>query len=130
MSSDMENTVIKLFIDAMELSGVSSPNKISNVLAIGLTETYSHMAPWHVIMGQSFGASITYQLDAALYFKLGNHKLLIWSSHLQQRVKRVFQRGRLKIKLQTEAKVPAKSLTRKPKAEEPKKSKKPKKPKS
>ena len=30
MSSDMENTVIKLFIDAMELSGVSSPNKISN----------------------------------------------------------------------------------------------------
>ena len=108
MSSDMENTVIKLFIDAMELSGVSSPNKISNgkghqtfqtikhsknisrnrpriysnltlsfrkinilkvddpvkVLAIGLTETYSHMAPWHVIMGQSFGASITYQLDA------------------------------------------------------------------
>ena len=107
MSSDMENTVIKLFIDAMELSGVSSPNKISNgkghqtfqtikhlkniynltlsfrkinilkvddpfkVLAIGLTETYSHMAPWHVIMGQSFGASITYQLDAgrSLYQK-------------------------------------------------------------
>ena len=68
--------------------------------------------------------------SSALYFKLGNHKLLIWSSHLQQRVKRVFQRGRLKIKLQTEAKVPAKSLTRKPKAEEPKKSKKPKKPKS
>ena len=45
-------------------------NDPSKVLAIGLTETYSHMAPWHVIMGQSFGASITYQLDAGKFVNL------------------------------------------------------------
>ena len=45
-------------------------NDPSKVLAIGLTETYSHMAPWHVIMGQSFGASITYQLDAGKFMEL------------------------------------------------------------
>ena len=28
------------------------------------------MAPWHVIMGQSFGASITYQLDAGKFMEL------------------------------------------------------------
>ena len=51
---------------------VTSESKVNDplkVLAIGLTETYSHMAPWHVIMGQSFGASITYQLDAGKFTK-------------------------------------------------------------
>ena len=84
----------------------------------------------HLLTPSDIQSDMRNDINSALYFKLGNHKLLIWSSHLQQRVKRVFQRGRLKIKLQTEAKVPAKSLTRKPKVEEPKKSKKAKKPKS
>ena len=51
---------------------VTSESKVNDplkVLAIGLTETYSHMAPWHVIMGQSFGASITYQLDAGKFIE-------------------------------------------------------------
>ena len=59
--------------DEMKHPTVVPPYKVndpSKVLAIGLTETYSHMAPWHVIMGQSFGASITYQLDAGTFMKL------------------------------------------------------------
>ena len=54
-------------------------NDPSKVLAIGLTETYSHMAPWHVIMGQSFGASITYQLDAGKFLKLHIGCMYIYS---------------------------------------------------
>ena len=53
-------------------TSVTSESKVNDplkVLAIGLTETYSHMAPWHVIMGQSFGASITYQLDAGKFIE-------------------------------------------------------------
>ena len=54
-------------LSPISLYKVNNPLK---VLAIGLTETYSHMAPWHVIMGQSFGASITYQLDAGKFLEL------------------------------------------------------------
>jgi len=95
MPIEMERVIYRVFIDGLSMT--EDLDQLSKCVQAGIGEIYYEFSPWNVVIGPDFGASITYQLDTCIYFKLIDRKVLIWSSKLKQRVKRVFLRTKTEL---------------------------------
>ena len=77
MPLEMEDVVYRLFIDALTMFSDDN-DQLAKLVQAGINDVYYKFAPWNVVIGPGFGASITYQLDTCIFFKLIDQKVLIW----------------------------------------------------